>query len=57
MSKYCEDYLEMIKKHVDPDALIDSKGNVVYVDQHVIAVSPEDCKQIMNEMCGVDEYD
>ena len=56
MSSHCEDYLEVIKQHVDRDALIDSRGNVVYIDQHVISVPPEECKQIMNQMCGVDEY-
>ena len=53
---YCKDYLEMIKEHVDSEACIDKKGNVVYIDQHVISVPPEECKQIMNQMAGVDEY-
>ena len=57
MTSYCKDYLEMIRKHVDSEACIDGKGNVVYIDQHVITVSPEDCKQIMNEMAGVKEYE
>ncbi len=56
MTNFTEDYLSMIKTHVDPEACIDSNGNVVYIDQHVITVPPEECKQIMNEMCGVDEY-
>ena len=56
MSSYTEDYLKMIREHVDPEACINTEGDVVYIDQHVITVSPEDCKQIMHEMSGVDEY-
>jgi len=56
MTSYTKDYLKMIREHVDEDACIDSNDNVVYIDQHVITVPPEDCKRIMNEMAGVEEY-
>lgn len=53
---YTKDYLEMIRKHVDPEACINTDGDVVYIDQHIITVPPDECKQIMNEMAGVDVY-
>lgn len=56
-STYAKDYLQMIQKHIDPEATIDSDGNVVYVDQHIIVVPPEDCERIMNEIMGVPEYE
>jgi len=56
MNNPSKDYLEMIKKHIDSTACIDSAGNVIYIDQHIITVSPDECKQIMNEMAGVDIY-
>lgn len=56
MTSFSQDYLKMIREHVDPEATIDERGNVVYIDQHVISVPPKDCERIMNEMCGVDEY-
>ena len=42
----------MIKTYIDPEACIDSEGNVVYVDQSVITVTPNECKELLYTMMG-----
>lgn len=50
---YTEEYLRLIQDTVDPEAKIDTDGNVVYVDidmLEVCVVSPEKAQQILEDM-------
>jgi hypothetical protein len=50
---YTLEYLSLIQETIDPEARVDSDGNVVYVDDvdmEIITVSPEACKKHLNSM-------
>lgn len=63
-NQYVNEYLRLIQVNVDPEACLDSKGNVVYVQQVLLEpstivhkVTPEQCEDIINQLRGADEYE
>lgn len=53
LDSYTHEYLNLIQETVDPEAKIDSYGNIVYVDDvdmEVCVVTPEKAKQYLTDM-------